>query len=149
VYPFTSSRTAASRHTKTVVSQAIFGADTAAIVATMAAPALTPDLALQYLGELSTDIKASVVASADGATAAASLPGDGGDRLRELTQELFEHADAADEQTVAQVEVSTGDGAVYAVRDERWTVGVVTGRFALSSLMFYDLRSVLGDLEGR
>jgi predicted regulator of Ras-like GTPase activity (Roadblock/LC7/MglB family) len=149
VYPFTSSRTAASRHTKTVVSQAIFGADTAAIVATMATPALTPDLALQYLGELSTDIKASVVASTDAATAAASLPGDGGDRLHELTQELFERADAADEQTVAQVEVSTGDGAVYAVRDERWTVAVVTGRFALSSLMFYDLRSVLGDLEGK
>jgi len=110
---------------------------------------LTPELALQYLGELSTDIKASVVLSADGRTAAASKPGETGDRLRELTQQLFERADAADSQVVTQVEVSTGDGAVYAVRDERWTVGVVTGRFALSSLMFYDLRAVLGDLEGR
>ena len=104
---------------------------------------------MQYLGELSTDIKASVVLSADGRTAAASKPGETGDRLRELTQQLFERADSADSQVVTQVEVSTGDGAVYAVRDERWTVGVVTGRFALSSLMFYDLRSVLGDLEGR
>jgi len=104
---------------------------------------------LQYLGELSTDIKASVVVSADGRTAAASRPGEPGDRLRELTRQLFEHADGADGQTVAQVEVSTGDGAVYAVRDERWIVGVVTGRFALSSLMFYDLRSVLSDLEGK
>ena len=110
---------------------------------------LTPELALQYLGELSTDIKASVVLSADGRTAAASKPGETGDRLRELTQQLFERADAADSQVVTQVEVSTGDGAVYAVRDERWTICVVTGRFALSSLMFYDLRSVLGDLEGK
>jgi predicted regulator of Ras-like GTPase activity (Roadblock/LC7/MglB family) len=117
-------------------------------VATVSA-SLTPELALQYLGELSTDIKASVVLSADGRTAAASKPGETGDRLRELTQQLFERADAADSQVVTQVEVSTGDGAVYAVRDERWTVGVVTGRFALSSLMFYDLRGVLGDLEGR
>jgi predicted regulator of Ras-like GTPase activity (Roadblock/LC7/MglB family) len=117
-------------------------------VATVSA-ALSPELALQYLGELSTDIKASVVLSADGRTAAASKPGETGDRLRELTQQLFERADAADSQVVTQVEVSTGDGAVYAVRDERWTVGVVTGRFALSSLMFYDLRGVLGDLEGR
>ena len=139
---------AASRQASTVVSQAIFAADTAAIVATVSA-SLTPELALQYLGELSTDIKASVVLSADGRTAAASKPGETGDRLRELTQQLFERADAADSQVVTQVEVSTGDGAVYAVRDERWTVGVVTGRFALSSLMFYDLRSVLGDLEGR
>jgi predicted regulator of Ras-like GTPase activity (Roadblock/LC7/MglB family) len=117
-------------------------------VATVSA-ALTPDLALQYLGELSTDIKASVVVSADGRTAAASKPGDVGDRLRELTGRLFEQADGADSQVVTQVEVSTGDGAVYAVRDERWTIGVVTGRFALSSLMFYDLRTVLGDIEGK
>jgi predicted regulator of Ras-like GTPase activity (Roadblock/LC7/MglB family) len=112
-------------------------------------PTLTPELALQYLGELSTDIKASVIASSDGRTAAASLPDDSGDRLRELTQQLFQRADAADDRPVTQVEVSTGDGAVYAVRDEQWSIGVVTGRFALSSLMFYDLRSVLADLEGR
>ena len=118
-------------------------------MATVSAPGLTPELALQYLGELSTDIKASVVVSADGRTAATSRPGASGDRLRELTQQLFERADAADPQVVTQVEVSTGDGGVFAVRDERWTIGVVTGRFALSSLMFYDLRGVLGDLEGK
>jgi predicted regulator of Ras-like GTPase activity (Roadblock/LC7/MglB family) len=110
---------------------------------------LTPELALQYLGELSTDIKASVVISADGRNTAASKPGEAGDKLRDLTRQLFEQADEADAQEVAQVEVSTGDGAVYAVRDGRWTIGVVTGRFALSSLMFYDLRRVLGDLEGQ
>jgi predicted regulator of Ras-like GTPase activity (Roadblock/LC7/MglB family) len=125
------------------------GADTAAIVATVSAPALTPELALQYLGELSTDIKASVVIAADGRTAAASKPGEAGDRLRVLTQQLFEHADAADTEVVSQIEVSTGDGIVFAVRDERWIIAVVAGRFALSSLMFYDLRAVLADLEGR
>jgi hypothetical protein len=115
----------------------------------MVSAPLTPELALQYLGELSTDIKASVVTSSDGRTAAASRPGEPGDRLRDLTRELFQRGDAADDQVVTQVEVSTGDGAVYAVRDEHWTIGVVTGRFALSSLMFYDLRRVLGDLEGK
>jgi hypothetical protein len=113
------------------------------------AGALTPELALQYLGELSTDIKASVVLSSDGRTAAASRPGEPGDQLRDLAQQLFERADVVDDRAVTQVEVSTGDGAVYAVRDEHWTIGVVTGRFALSSLMFYDLRSVLSDLEGK
>jgi hypothetical protein len=90
-----------------------------------------------------------VVVSADAKTAAASKPGEPGDRLRLLTQELFEHADAADSEVVSQIEVSTGDGIVFAVRDERWLIGVVAGRFALSSLMFYDLRRVLDDLEGR
>jgi predicted regulator of Ras-like GTPase activity (Roadblock/LC7/MglB family) len=116
-------------------------------VATVTAP-LTPELALQYLGELSTDIKASVVMATDGRIAAASKPGEAGDRLRALTRELFERADAADSDVVTQVEVATGDGAVYAARDERWTIAVVTGRFALASLMFYDLRNVLGDLAG-
>jgi hypothetical protein len=116
-------------------------------VATVAEAALTPGLALDYLGELSTDIKASVLFSSDGRTAAASLPGEAGDQLRDLTVELFERADAADADSVSQVEVSTGDAAVFAVRGDRWTVAVVTGRFALSSLMFYDLRSVLADLE--
>ncbi|MFL5840888.1 MAG: hypothetical protein ACJ77Z_10620 [Thermoleophilaceae bacterium] len=115
----------------------------------MAEPALTPDLAVQYLGELSTDIKASVLVSADGRTAATSRPGEAGDELRDLTVELFEQADAADAEPVSQVEISTGDGAVFALRNERWTLAVVTGRFALSSLMFYDLRSVLGDLEAK
>jgi predicted regulator of Ras-like GTPase activity (Roadblock/LC7/MglB family) len=118
-------------------------------VATVSAPALTPELALDYLDQLSTDIKASVVVSADGRTAAASKPGEAGDQLRVLTQQLFEQADSGDSQVVTQVEVSTGVGTVFAVRDERWMIGVVAGRFALSSLMFYDLRSVLGDLEGR
>ena len=124
-------------------------AGTAAIVATMAAPALTPELALQYLGELSTDIKASVLFSADGKKAATSRPGETGEQLRELAAQLFKRAEEADDQTVSQVEVSTGDGAVYAVRDENWTAAVVTGRFALASLMFYDLRTVLQDLEAK
>ena len=115
----------------------------------MAAPALTPDLALQYLGELSTDIKASVLLAEDGRIAAAGEPAKTGDQLRDLTLELFAKADAADDQPVTQVEVSTGTGAVYALREGSWTIAVVTGRFALSSLMFYDLRTVLGDLEAK
>ena len=134
-------------HAKTVSSQAILAAGTTAIVATMPEPALTPELALEYLGQLSTDIRASVLVARDGRAAAASRPGDAGDQLRGLTTELLDQADKVDGEPVSQVEVSTGDGAVFAVRDERWTLAVVTGRFALSSLMFYDMRSVLSDLE--
>jgi hypothetical protein len=144
----TSSRIAATRQTKTVSDHAIFWAGTVRILHPVAAPALTPALALQYLEELSTDIKAGVLLAADGSLAAASGPGQDGDRLRELTLELFEGADAADGEPVAQVEVSTGDGAVYATREPGWTIAVVTGRFALPSLMFFDLRTVLGALVG-
>jgi hypothetical protein len=114
----------------------------------VSAPALSPALALEYLGQLSVDIKESVLLRGDGSLAAATRSGGDGERLRALTLELFERADAADEEGVAQVEVSTGAGAVYAAREGPWTVAVVAGRLALPSLMFYDLRMVLGDLEG-
>ena len=115
----------------------------------MAGPALTPALALDYLAELSTDIRAGVLLDSDGELAA-SWQGDDarGARVRELLLELLERADAAaaGREPPTQVEAWTGSGAVFCVREHGWTVGVVTGRFALSSLMFYDLRKVLEDL---
>ena len=116
-------------------------------MAPVAEPALTPDIALRYLGELSTDIRTSVLLGADGEIAAAAPAAADADSLRRLTLRFFEQADDADDQEVAQIEVSTGDAAVYATRERNWTVAVVTGRFSLPSLMFYDLRTVLAALE--
>ena len=115
----------------------------------MTEPALTPALALDYLDELSTDVRGGVLLDG-GLAMAAAWRGDAarGDRLREPLIELLERADvevgAAGPAT--QVEVTTQRGAVFCVRDGGWTLGVVTGRFALPSLVFYDLRHVLGDL---
>lgn len=116
----------------------------------MAGPALTPELALDYLAELSTDIRAGVLLDGDGSLAA-SWDGDDarGERVRELVVDLMERADAAagERDRPSQVEVSTGDGGVFCVREGSWTIAVVTGRYALSSLMFLDLRKLLEDLE--
>jgi predicted regulator of Ras-like GTPase activity (Roadblock/LC7/MglB family) len=118
---------------------------------------LTPELALRYLDELSTDIRAAVLLDSAGELAAAHAP-DGdppADRLGELAGQLFAHADTAAEGShgfeppVTQLEVTTDEGAVFAVRAEGWTIAVVAGRFALPSLMFYDLHAVLSDLGGR
>lgn len=110
----------------------------------MADAAQTPQLALRYLAELSTDITASLLLDAGGRLAAASgREGDDGERARQLVLELFERAGP----DAAQVEVTTAEGSVFAVREHGWTIAAVTGRFALPSLVFYDLRSVLADLE--
>jgi hypothetical protein len=108
--------------------------------------ALTPGLALEYLDQLSTDIRAAVLLNVRGEVVAASGPDGDGKRMGELAAELFERAEAAAPGAISQVEAWTGGGIVFAVRDERWTLAVVTGRYALSSLMFYDLRLVLADL---
>ena len=114
----------------------------------MAGPALTPPLALEYLDELSTDIRAAVVLDAGGKLAASSLEGERAEQMRAFTLELLDQAAEAwnGEGDLSQVEVGTTAGAVFAVRGESWTIAVLSGRYALSSLMFYDLRSVVSDL---
>src|SRR3954453_17673261 len=102
-------------------------------------PALTPDLALDYLGELSTDIRAAVVVDAKGELAA--VTGDDrerGEKMRTLALELLDSA-AETGDGIDQVEAVTGTGSAFAVRGDAWTVAVVAGRQPLASLMFYDL----------
>lgn len=115
----------------------------------MTEPALTPGLALDYLDELSVDIRGAVVLDGAGKLVA-SWRGDEerGERMREALDELFVRATAAaGGQPVPQLEVSTRAGIVFCLRDEDWTLAVVSGRFALSSLMFYDLRQVMHDMK--
>jgi hypothetical protein len=112
---------------------------------------LTPELALAYLGELSTDIRAAAVLDDGGAIAAQSGFDEGdGDQVKTLVGDLFDKAAeaAAGEPAPDQVEVALPEGSVYALREHGWTLAVVAGRFALSSLMFFDLRMVIRDLAG-
>ena len=123
----------------------------AAILPTQVAePALTPALALDYLDELSVDIRGALVLDGAGEVAAA-WRGDAerGERMREALAALLQRADAAADgsEPVGQLEVGTARGTVFCVRDDAWTLAVVAGRFALSSLMFYDLRNVISDLQ--
>jgi hypothetical protein len=99
-------------------------------------PALTPAHALDYLRELSADIRAGVVLAADGTLLA------GSDELAAPARELLDAAgDAID------VHVTAGDGAVFAARDDHHAIVLACGRLALPSLARYDLRVVLADLR--
>jgi hypothetical protein len=100
-------------------------------------PALTPARALEYLRELSTDIRAGAVLDADGALLA------GPEQLAGPARELLDAAGEA-----GDVHVTTGDGAVFLARDGRHSIVLACGRFALPSLARYDLRMVLADLRG-
>lgn len=75
----------------------------------------------------SADVKRCVLVSPDGPD----------DELGEMALELLERAGTD------QVEVSTGSGTVYALRSGGWSLAVIAGRFALSSLVFYDMRQAL------
>jgi hypothetical protein len=99
-------------------------------------PALTPARALDYLRELSADIRAGAVLGADGALLA------GSEGLAAPARDLIGAAgDASD------VHVTTADGAVFVARNDRHAIVLACGRFALPSLARYDLRMVLADLR--
>jgi hypothetical protein len=63
--------------------------------------------------------------------------------MAEAARDLFKHAGDAKE-----IQVVTDEGDVFAARSEHHAIAVVCGRFALPSLIRYDLRVVLGDLAG-
>ncbi len=114
---------------------------------------LTPARTGDRLCELSSDARAAVLLDAAGALAGSSETDSGRARaLADLARELFETVDRAtrdwETEPAEQVEVQVPGGAVFASRTPRWTLAVVARRSALSSLMLYDLRAVLGELEG-
>ena len=123
------------------------------VILTRMADTLTPERTAERLCELSADVRAAVLLDAAGGLAAAS--DDDRDRARELgelARRLFEEVDRAtrdwDTEPPEQVEVQVPGGAVFASRTPRWTLAAVAKRGALASLMLYDLRAVLGELEG-
>ncbi len=114
---------------------------------------LTPERAAEYLRGLSTDVRGAVLLDAAGSLAGASDDDhDNAHTLADLARRLFEEVDRAtrdwDTEPPQQVEVQLVAGAVFASRTPRWTLAAVARRGALSSLMLYDLRAVLGELEG-
>jgi len=99
--------------------------------------ALTPALAVEYLRELSADIRAAAILSADGEPIA------GPPELADAARRLLTAAPDA-----AEIEVVTAGGAIHAARSERHAVVAVCGRFALPALIRYDLKVVLGEIAG-
>lgn len=99
--------------------------------------------ALAYLAEMSLDLRGAAILDAEGTVLAASdEPG----RWREDVAALFEVADRAGAEPVEQVHIGTEQGEVFALRDGGLAAVVVTERFALASLTFFDMRAVLRDL---
>ncbi len=101
--------------------------------------------ALAYLTEMSPDLRGAAILGPGGDVLAGS--GDA-ERWREDAAALFEVADRAGEEPVEQVHIGTAQGEVFALRHAGLAAVAVTERFALASLTFFDMRSILRDLAG-
>jgi hypothetical protein len=111
---------------------------------------LAPEAAPARLTELSPDLRAAVLLDAAGATVGTDgVEPERAEELAQLTRQLFEAADTAEDEGPAErVEVQVDRGAVLGLRTPRWTVAVVARRAALSSLTFMDMRAVVDALDG-
>jgi len=111
--------------------------------ATEVAPGDAAEAALAFLTEMSPDLRGAAILGSDGTVLAAA--GDR-DRWREDAAVLLAAADGAGPEPIEQVHVATEQGEVFALRHAGLAVVAVTERFALASLLFFDMRSVLRDL---
>jgi predicted regulator of Ras-like GTPase activity (Roadblock/LC7/MglB family) len=99
--------------------------------------------ALAYLTEMSPDLRGAAILDPGGAVLAASGPSE---RWGEDAVALLAVADRAGEEQVEQLHIATQQGEVFAVRHAGLALIAVTDRFALASLLLFDMRSVLRDL---
>jgi predicted regulator of Ras-like GTPase activity (Roadblock/LC7/MglB family) len=111
--------------------------------AVVAPTADAAESALAYLTEMSPDLRGGAILGADGGVLAAT---DSPNRWREDAAALLELADRAGKEPVEQVHIATEQGEVFALRCAGLAAMVVSERFALASLMFFDMRSVLRDV---
>lgn len=104
------------------------------------------EAALAFLAEMSPDLRGAAILGPEGEVLAAS--GEEPGRWREDAAALFAAADAAEAVPVEQVHIATEQGEVFAIRNEGLAAVAVSDRFALASLLLFDLRSLLRELAG-
>ncbi|HWA54373.1 MAG TPA: hypothetical protein VG816_09400 [Solirubrobacterales bacterium] len=99
--------------------------------------------ALAYLTEMSPDLRGGAILDGDGGVLAASgRP----ERWRDDAAALLAAADKAGEEPVEQLHIGSEQGEVFAVRQSGLVALAVTERFALASLLLFDMRAILRDL---
>jgi hypothetical protein len=105
--------------------------------------AIDAEVAVARLEAMSSDLRGCVVLDPEGDALAAS--GDL-DLWASAAREMLEAADAAAGERTTYAHVGTEDGEAFAVRHEGYAIVAACGRFALASLMIFDLRAVLRDM---
>lgn len=101
--------------------------------------------ALAFLDEMSPDLRGAAILGSGGEVLAAT--GDPA-RWREDGEALFAVADRAGGEPVEQIHIGTEQGEVFGLRHGKLVAVAVTERFALASLMLFDMRTLLRELAG-
>jgi predicted regulator of Ras-like GTPase activity (Roadblock/LC7/MglB family) len=106
-------------------------------------PGEAAEQALAFLAEMSPDLRGAAILDSTGEVLAAT---DEPRRWEEDVAALLAVADRAGNESVEQIHIATEQGEVFAIRNAGLVAVAVTERFALASVLFFDLRSILRDL---
>jgi predicted regulator of Ras-like GTPase activity (Roadblock/LC7/MglB family) len=106
--------------------------------------------ALADLTEISSQIQAAALIGEDGSVVASTFADEG--RASEFARAAGELVDAAAHvrpagEALVQLEVATGEGSVFVVRDAGRTIAATTSPEPTVGLVFYDLKSCLRSAE--
>jgi hypothetical protein len=112
--------------------------------ATAAPDRESAEAALAFLTEMSPDLRGAAILGPGGEVLAAT--GEAPERWEQDAAVLLAAADGAEAVPVEQVHIATEQGEVFAVRNAGLAAVAVTERFALASLMLFDMRSTLRQL---
>jgi hypothetical protein len=96
--------------------------------------------AVEYLQEISPELRGCAILTSEGEVLAASGEADA---WGEAGRDLVAAADAAGGDPVAYAHVATGDGEAFCVREGDRIAVAVGERFTLASLMVFDIRNAL------
>jgi predicted regulator of Ras-like GTPase activity (Roadblock/LC7/MglB family) len=108
---------------------------------------MDPDTAIRELKDLSTQIEAVVLASADGSPIASTLAGERSAKVARLATDLVSRADGVrsdlGREALAQLQAATPGGSVFVVLDSGRLAVATTGPDPTVGLVFYDLKTLL------
>lgn len=99
--------------------------------------------ACAYLFEISPEMRGCAILSEHGEVLATNGESKGWEAP---ARELVQAADRAGAEPVSQAHIGTGDGEVFMVRSHGMLAIAVAERFALASLVLFDLRTTLRGL---
>jgi predicted regulator of Ras-like GTPase activity (Roadblock/LC7/MglB family) len=103
--------------------------------------------ALADLTEISSQIEAAVVFDDKGKVVGSTVPD--GEAFASAAADLLAAADElkTGDSSLTQLEVATGDGSVFVVREGKTTIAATTAAAPTVGLVFYDLKSALRSVK--
>jgi predicted regulator of Ras-like GTPase activity (Roadblock/LC7/MglB family) len=103
--------------------------------------------ALADLTEISSQIEAAVVFDDKGKVVGSTLPD--GEAFAKSAADLLAAAEElkTGDAALTQLEIATGEGSVFVVRDDKTTIAATTPPAPTVGLVFYDLKSALRNVK--